>query len=127
MLRAYAHHYPYPVKNLNTENAGVVVCICKNNPNNRDTVWRSAGKQEKKNLKAGRQTGNDVQYPVSDTKKSQETVEVPSKITDEKMPDEPYKDVLAFAETGEASLFKNKYYRVSVSFGKASSRMSPII
>lgn len=46
-----------------------------------------------------------------------------AKRTGKKMPDELYKAVLAFSETGEVVLFRNKNYQVSVSIGMNSSQM----
>lgn len=53
-------------------------------------------------------------------------MDTPAKKIDKK-PDEPYKDVLAFPETGEISLFKNRNYQVFVSIRLESSRMRTIL
>lgn len=65
-----------------TNGAGVVACGCNNFPNKAGTVWKSAGKQKKKKLKADRQTKIDVQHPASTTEKTREAVETPANKTD---------------------------------------------
>lgn len=65
--------------------------------NKTDTVRKSVRKQEEEKVKSGKQTRSDIEYPASAAKK-----------TDQKTPDEPYKEVLAFSEIGEISLFMNK-------------------
>lgn len=44
-----------------------------------------------------------------------------------KKPDEPYKEMLEFPETGKVSLCQDTNYQVSVSIGPKSSRMRPIV
>lgn len=70
---------------------------------------------------------SDAQYPASAAKKTEEAVETPAKKADKKTPDEPYKDVLAFPDTGKVSLFKKKGYHFSVSIDMNLSRMRPLL
>lgn len=96
----------------------MVTCACNAYPTKAATVRKSAKKQNtKKERKAGKQIVHQVQYPAISEKTTQEAVQIPSEKEDKKKPDEPYKDVLKFLETGKVSLFKNKNYNVSVSIG----------
>lgn len=108
MLRACAHQHPQPAKKLGTDSAAVVFCECNNCPKKTVDVWKSTGKQKKKEIRAGRLTRSDVQYPSSSSEKVKEVVETPAKKTDKKKPGEPYQYILASPETGEISLFKSR-------------------
>lgn len=78
-------------------------------------------------VKAGKQTRNDVNYHTGAAKNTQEAVDALVKKTDKKTRDESYKDVLAFPENCNVSLFKNKNYQVFVFIGINSSQWHRII
>lgn len=69
------------------------------------------------------QTSIVVQYSASDTKKTQDAVKAHAKTPNKKISDEPYKDLLAFPESGQLLLFKNRKYQVPVYIGINSSRV----
>lgn len=92
-----------------------------------DTLQKHSGKQQKKKVKAGKRSRIKGQYPASADRKTQEAVEKPARRTDKKTPDKSCKDVLAFPDTGEVSLFKNKNYQCSVSIGIHSSQMHLVV
>lgn len=66
--------------------------------------------QDKKKMivKAGEQTRSDVEYSGTAAEKTKEAVKAPAEKTYNITSDETYKDVLAFSETGEISLLRNK-------------------
>lgn len=86
-------------------------------------LYRSHPGSRRKQIKAGKQTEIEVQYPDGATEKTREAVEAPAKVTDKRIPDEPYKDIPAFTEKGKVSIFKNKNYQFSVFIGIKSSQI----
>lgn len=108
------------------EGAGVVACACNHYLSKAGTAQKLTRKRKKKKLGTREQTGNDVQYPGSATKKTQKTVKAPAKKTDKKMSDEPDKVELELPETGKVSLYKNKKTILSVHYLNAPL-MRPII
>lgn len=65
-------------------------------------------KQEKKKVKTDGHTRSEVQYAVSTKTTSQEAVETLIMKLYKKTPDKLYRDVVAFPNIGEVSLFKKK-------------------
>lgn len=53
MLVGYSYQHLHPVKNLRTEDVGIVACGSKKDPNKSDTVRKSAEKQKKKKVEGG--------------------------------------------------------------------------
>lgn len=90
-----------------------MVCGCSNNPKKADNVPKSVGTQQKKTFKAGKQKGNNVQYPADTTKKTLEALEAPANTTDKKMPEEPSNVVLQLPDTSKGSIFKNTNYKLT--------------
>lgn len=74
------------------------------------TVRKSTETKKKKKLKASKQTGTDIQYPVSASYKTEEAKEAPAEKIEKKVLDQPFESLLAFPGAGEVSLFKNKNY-----------------
>lgn len=73
------------------------------------TVRRSAKKKRaNKKVKASIQFQDQVQYATTRKRTTQEEVQISGKKNYERKPDEPDRDVSAFTELGEVSLFKNK-------------------
>lgn len=65
-----------------------MACGCNNYTIKAESVRKSAGKQEKKNVKADKQTRSDVQCLVSTAEKTQKSVEAPANKSTKKRPDD---------------------------------------
>lgn len=88
---------------------GVVAYISENYLTKVGTVWKPVIKMKtKKKVKARKKIQDQIWLAAITQKINQEATQNSAKTNDVKKPGEPYKDVLAFSEAGEMSLFMNR-------------------
>lgn len=114
-LEIRTQKHSHSVNKLETAGAGVVSCGCNKYPKKADTVREPAKDQKKWMVKDIEKTKLTVLYSADDNNTTELTGKTHVKTID-KGPKEPYRDVLAFPDTGEISVFKNWNDQVYVFF-----------
>lgn len=90
------------------------------NPSKKNLYGSPPEKQKTRKNKARKQVQKSIRYPSGSNEKTQKAVQATTRKIDMNKLAYPYKYDLAFLETGEVSLFKNKNYQVSVSIALGS-------